>query len=331
MGQVAALRRCLRRLGLPGAQRASRQRRDAPAGAGRGGRAGLPAQRVRPLPEGQQVRPARVRGRRRRQPGVRRDDAGDRGRDPGPRLPSPGVLHRRPDRRHARAARQPRARVRRRAGAQPGARRRRARGRAARARPGRPSSSAPCRATYRSTTCAPTPPAVSASPSSTCTSRAAGGSPSSTDRATRCPARPGTRAFERTARSLGLDRDESLRVEAGDFTLAEGRKAAADAARPHRARRRARRQRPARDRHHAGARRAGAADPPRRRRRGHGRHRAGRGRPPRASPASTSAPCSVAGQRRSCCWTASTIPTARCSGSPSSRTWRSAAPRCRSA
>ena len=40
---------------------------------------------------------------------------------------------------------------------------------------------------------------------------------------------PGTarrRAFERTARSLGLDPDESLRIEAGDFTLAEGRKAA---------------------------------------------------------------------------------------------------------
>ena len=34
------------------------------------------------------------------------------------------------------------------------------------------------------------------------------------------------RAFERTARALGLDRDESLRIEAGDFTLAEGRKAA---------------------------------------------------------------------------------------------------------
>ena len=33
-------------------------------------------------------------------------------------------------------------------------------------------------------------------------------------------------AFERTARALGLDPDESLRVEAGDFTLAEGRKAA---------------------------------------------------------------------------------------------------------
>jgi LacI family transcriptional regulator, galactose operon repressor len=35
------------------------------------------------------------------------------------------------------------------------------------------------------------------------------------------------RAFERTARALGLDADEELRVEAGDFTLAEGRKAAA--------------------------------------------------------------------------------------------------------
>jgi LacI family transcriptional regulator len=34
------------------------------------------------------------------------------------------------------------------------------------------------------------------------------------------------RAFERTARALGLDDDEALRVEAGDFTLAEGRKAA---------------------------------------------------------------------------------------------------------
>ncbi len=34
------------------------------------------------------------------------------------------------------------------------------------------------------------------------------------------------RAFERTARALGLDPDESLRIEAGDFTLAEGRKAA---------------------------------------------------------------------------------------------------------
>ncbi|MDQ4053610.1 MAG: LacI family transcriptional regulator [Actinomycetota bacterium] len=34
------------------------------------------------------------------------------------------------------------------------------------------------------------------------------------------------RAFERTARALGLDRDEALRIEAGDFTLAEGRKAA---------------------------------------------------------------------------------------------------------
>lgn len=34
------------------------------------------------------------------------------------------------------------------------------------------------------------------------------------------------RAFERTGRALGLDPDEALRVEAGDFTLAEGRKAA---------------------------------------------------------------------------------------------------------
>jgi len=34
------------------------------------------------------------------------------------------------------------------------------------------------------------------------------------------------RGFERTARSLGLDTDEALQVEAGDFTLAEGRKAA---------------------------------------------------------------------------------------------------------
>ncbi len=34
------------------------------------------------------------------------------------------------------------------------------------------------------------------------------------------------RAFERTARVLGLDPDEALRVKAGDFTLAEGRKAA---------------------------------------------------------------------------------------------------------
>ncbi len=35
------------------------------------------------------------------------------------------------------------------------------------------------------------------------------------------------RAFERTARALGLDADDDLRVEAGDFTLVEGRKAAA--------------------------------------------------------------------------------------------------------
>ena len=34
------------------------------------------------------------------------------------------------------------------------------------------------------------------------------------------------KAFERTAKALGLDADEGLRVEAGDFTLAEGRKAA---------------------------------------------------------------------------------------------------------
>ena len=34
------------------------------------------------------------------------------------------------------------------------------------------------------------------------------------------------RAFERTAKALGLDPDDALRVEAGDFTLAEGRKAA---------------------------------------------------------------------------------------------------------
>lgn len=34
------------------------------------------------------------------------------------------------------------------------------------------------------------------------------------------------RAFERTARALGLDLDPDLRVEAGDFTLAEGHKAA---------------------------------------------------------------------------------------------------------
>lgn len=34
------------------------------------------------------------------------------------------------------------------------------------------------------------------------------------------------RAFERTARTLGLDDDPALRVEAGDFTLIEGRKAA---------------------------------------------------------------------------------------------------------
>jgi LacI family transcriptional regulator len=33
-------------------------------------------------------------------------------------------------------------------------------------------------------------------------------------------------AFERTAKALGLDPSEDLRVEAGDFTLAEGRKAA---------------------------------------------------------------------------------------------------------
>lgn len=34
------------------------------------------------------------------------------------------------------------------------------------------------------------------------------------------------KAFERTAKALGLDADEGLRIEAGDFTLAEGRKAA---------------------------------------------------------------------------------------------------------
>jgi len=34
------------------------------------------------------------------------------------------------------------------------------------------------------------------------------------------------KAFERTAKALGLDADDGLRVEAGDFTLAEGRKAA---------------------------------------------------------------------------------------------------------
>ncbi len=34
------------------------------------------------------------------------------------------------------------------------------------------------------------------------------------------------RAFERTAKALGLDPSDELRVEAGDFTLAEGRKAA---------------------------------------------------------------------------------------------------------
>jgi LacI family transcriptional regulator len=34
------------------------------------------------------------------------------------------------------------------------------------------------------------------------------------------------RAFERNVRALGLDPDPALRVEAGDFTLAEGRKAA---------------------------------------------------------------------------------------------------------
>ncbi len=34
------------------------------------------------------------------------------------------------------------------------------------------------------------------------------------------------RAFERTARALGLDPDEFLRIEADDFTLADGRKAA---------------------------------------------------------------------------------------------------------
>jgi LacI family transcriptional regulator len=34
------------------------------------------------------------------------------------------------------------------------------------------------------------------------------------------------RAFERTAATLGLDDDPDLRIEAGDFTLAEGRKAA---------------------------------------------------------------------------------------------------------
>jgi len=34
------------------------------------------------------------------------------------------------------------------------------------------------------------------------------------------------KAFERTTRALGLDRDDVLRIEAGDFTLAEGRKAA---------------------------------------------------------------------------------------------------------
>ncbi|MFC4782872.1 LacI family DNA-binding transcriptional regulator [Nocardioides sp. MAHUQ-72] len=34
------------------------------------------------------------------------------------------------------------------------------------------------------------------------------------------------KAFERTAKTLGLDPSEELRVEAGDFTLAEGRKAA---------------------------------------------------------------------------------------------------------
>ena len=34
------------------------------------------------------------------------------------------------------------------------------------------------------------------------------------------------KGFERTAKALGLDPDESLRIEAGDFTLSEGRKAA---------------------------------------------------------------------------------------------------------
>ena len=40
------------------------------------------------------------------------------------------------------------------------------------------------------------------------------------------------RAFEAGRRDLGLDPDPALLVEAGDFTLAEGRKAARDPARP---------------------------------------------------------------------------------------------------